>query len=211
MTKRKIIVLSITTILFLSAISYQLLYKNFQKNELIQEINQNEGNIDVQPISQVEETGIFVDVGGEVKNPGLYELKGNARVNDAILAAGGVTGNADMEVVNLAYILSDEMKIIIPSKAAKQENENITVHKEVISSGITVVEENNYGNSNGKININKAGKKDLESLTGIGSSIAERIIDYRKSNGNFNKIEEIKNVSGIGDAKYSAIKDEITV
>jgi len=211
MTKKKIIVLTVTTILLLSAIGYQLLYKNSQKNELILELDENEGNIDVLPISEVVESTIFVDVSGEVKIPGLYELKENARVNDAILAAGGVTEKADMESVNLAYILSDEMKITIPTKEVEEVNFVTTTKKVIISSGMTPVETINSVNNSGKVNINTAGKGELESLTGIGSAIAERIIEYRNSNGKFKNIEEIKNVSGIGDAKYNGMKNEITV
>jgi len=211
MDKKKIIVITVTTILLLSAILYQILYKNYKKNEIINELDEIDSNIDVQPISEVEEITIFVDVSGEVNVPGLYELKERARVNDAILAAGGVTEKADMEMVNLAYILSDEMKITIPAKEIKTENTSTGTKKTIISSGITPEDLSNNVNTSGKVNINKAGKGELESLTGIGSAIAERIIEYRNNNGSFESIEEIKNVSGIGEAKYNAMKDEITV
>lgn len=211
MDKKKIIVVIVTFILLISAILYQILYKNSQKNEIINEFDKIESNVDVQPISEVEEITIFVDVSGEVNVPGLYELKERARVNDAILAAGGVTEKADMEMVNLAYILSDEMKITIPSKGIKPANTSTGTKKTVVSSGITPADTANNVNTSGKVNINKAGKGELESLTGIGSAIAERIIEYRNNNGSFESIEEIKNVSGIGEAKYNAMKDEITV
>ena len=211
MNKKKIIILIATTILLISAILYQILYKNYQKNEIISEVNKTASNIDVQPITEVKEITVFVDVSGEVKEPGLYELKENARVNDAILAAGGVTEDADLNLVNLAYILSDEMKITIPKKEIKPSNASTGIKNAVISSGITPVSVSVSENLDGKVNINTASKGELETLTGIGSSIAERIVDYRKNNGSFKTIEEIKNVSGIGEAKYNAMKDKITV
>ena len=77
MNKKKIIILIATTILLISAILYQILYKNYQKNEIISEVNKTASNIDVQPITEVKEITVFVDVSGEVKEPGLYELKEN--------------------------------------------------------------------------------------------------------------------------------------
>ncbi|MBP3284875.1 MAG: helix-hairpin-helix domain-containing protein [Clostridia bacterium] len=206
MTKKKIIVMVVTTLLMISAILYQLLYKNYKKNEIIKEIDKIDGNIDVQPIPEIVTTTVFVDVAGEVNSPGLYELKEGARVNDAILAAGGVTEQADMTMVNLAYILSDELKITIPSKEAKEMTSVGITQKTVLSSAMSASETGEK-----KININTAGKEELETLKGIGSAMAERIIEYRKSNGAFQTIEDIKNVSGIGEAKYNAMKAQITV
>jgi len=209
MDKKKIIVIIVTTILLISAIVYRLLYTNQQKNEIIEELTINEPNIDVEPIVEVKEITVFVDVAGEVVEPGLYELQEGARVNDAILAAGGVTEKADMTQVNLAYILSDEMKITIPPKVTKTTVS--TPPNAVISTGMTTNEVVSAENKTGKININTAGKAELETLKGIGSAMAERIMEYRKNNGSFRNIEDIKKVSGIGDAKYEAMKEQITV
>jgi len=209
MDKKKIIVIIVTTILLISAIVYRLLYTNQQKNEIIEELTMEESNIDVEPIVEVKKITVFVDVAGEVVKPGLYELQEGARVNDAILAAGGVTEKADMTQVNLAYILSDEMKITIPPKVTKTTVS--TPPNAVISTGMTTNEVVSAENKTGKININTAGKAELETLKGIGSAMAERIMEYRKNNGSFRNIEDIKKVSGIGDAKYEAMKEQITV
>lgn len=211
MEKKKIITITIIIILLISAISYHLLYKKFQKNQIIQELNEVDSNIDVSRALEIEEARIFVDVGGEVNTPGLYELKDKARVNDAIVAAGGVTEGADMELVNLAYILSDEMKITIPSKKVEKENVMSGETKPLISSKLIVTMNDSKVEQNGKVNINTANKGELETLKGIGSAMAERIIEYRQNQGDFNTIDEIKNVSGIGEAKFSSIKNQITV
>ena len=112
---------------------------------------------------------------------------------------GGLKENACLDDINLAYKLEDGMKIDIPTKQEKQEN--ISTQNNIIS--------NNKQNT--KININTATQTELETLSGIGASTALKIINYRKENGNFSSIEDIKNVSGIGESKYSSIKDSITV
>lgn len=151
---------------------------------------------------------IMVHVYGEVVNAGVVELDENSRISDAIEAAGGLTDEADLSKINLAYILEDGMKITIPSKS-ESEDENITEDDYVsTNSGVSV--DNSTENSE-KVNINKATQTELETLPGIGPSIASKIISYREENGNFSNIEEIKNVSGIGDAKFENIQNLICV
>lgn len=128
-----------------------------------------------------------------------------SRINDAINIAGGVTDKADLESVNLAYILSDEMKIVIPKKEIKKAN--TTKSASIVTTSISTTETNEKN----KININRATKEELKNLAGIGDSTAEKIIDYREKNGNFNQIEDIKNVSGIGNSKYEKIKENICI
>lgn len=163
---------------------YNINLENFVTNS---ENNTYEENI------QIDES-IKVHITGEINNPGLIELTSGDRILDAIEKAGGTTSMADTSKVNLAYILSDGEKIYIPSI---NDEENIPYI------------ENMVGNS--KVNINTATLEELQSLNGVGESIAESIIDYREENGKFNTIEEIKNVSGIGDSKYEKIKDDICV
>jgi competence protein ComEA len=134
---------------------------------------------------------IKIHIYGEVNNPGLIELDSGSRVADAIEAAGGTTENVDISKVNLAYILSDGEKIYIPS----------------INDDDTIIE--NITQTSSKININTATVTELAMLNGIGNSIAEAIIEYRTENGRFKNIEDIKNVSGIGDSKFEKIKDYI--
>ena len=152
---------------------------------------------------EIKET-IVVHITGEVKNEGVIYLEKGARLVDAIKEAGGETKEADLSQVNLAYELQDGQKIYIPNK-----NEKISQY--IIESGGN---NENIDNNNGKekkVNINTANQNELDSLPGIGPSIAERIIEYRQENGNFSKIEDLQNVKGIGDAKFQDIKEYVTV
>ena len=133
----------------------------------------------------------------------------NSRVNDAINIAGGATDKADLTNVNLAYVLADAMKIVIPKKEVKKSTNIIKNTPAVITTTMSSFETTVQGNN--KININIATKEQLKTLTGIGDSTAQKIIDYRNEKGIFEKIEDIKNVSGIGDSKYEKIKDKISV
>lgn len=163
---------------------------------------------------------IYVYVAGEVNNPSVVELEEGQRVADAIEKAGGLTDSGEIKNINLAYKLKDGEKLYIPSLDEVIESEEEDSNIAYITSGIngeinetTSNSENNSENSisNELININTATQTELETLDGIGPSTAKKIIDYREENGNFNSVEEIQNVSGIGDAKYEAIKNDICV
>lgn len=156
------------------------------------------------------ETTIVVHITGEIKNPGIIELSENARIADAIKSAGGVTKNADLDEVNLAYTLSDGQKINIPSKNKKEVN-NPKTYITSESGNNVIVEDSVEGGKNQKVNINEAKQEQLEELPGIGPSIAKKIIEHRNINGKFQSIEQLKEVSGIGEAKFSKIKDYIVV
>ena len=152
-----------------------------------------------------QENFIIIHITGEIKTPGIIKIKENSRLADAIEAAGGLTENADINKINLAYIISDGQKIYIPNINDKTED---YVNSE---AGNGVIIENMESNNKKLVNINTATQAELETLTGIGASTALKIINYRKENGKFNNIEEIKNVSGIGGAKYEVIKNNICV
>ena len=205
--KKVIVYVSIIT-LIVSAILYSILYTNNKKNEIFNEIDFEEEN-KIENIEEKEETKtIFIDIGGEVINPGLYELKENARVNDAIIAAGGTTDKADLTEINLAYILSDALKITIPKKEEGQKENS----KKIASiSSLLMTSKVDVSQVSGLVNINTATKEQLKNLEGIGDSTSQKIIDYRTQNGQFSKIEDIKNVSGIGESKYQKVKDNISV
>lgn len=187
-----------------------------QKNATNSEEENNSVNEDINGSTVQEENAkekIAIHITGEVKQKGILYLNKGARIVDAIEAAGGATKNADLNQVNLAYILEDGQKIYIPNK-----NEKIEAGVYIItSSGNNVLVENgNNSNKNTKgagekVNINQANQTELETLPGIGPSLAQRIIEYRQENGNFQKIEDIQNVKGIGDSKYSNIKDSICI
>ena len=146
---------------------------------------------------------IKVHITGEVANEGIIELEEGARIDDAIKMAGNTTINADLSKVNLAYELSDGQKLYIPS--LNEEIEEYTF----MDAGENVLEESEA--INGKININIADVSALQTINGIGESLAEKIIAYREENGKFKSVEELKNVSGIGDKKYKDIKDKVVV
>lgn len=166
-----------------------------------------------EPTPQPEPTAtlgpIQVYVNGQVTAPNVYELPPNSRVGDAIEAAGGWTVEANTAVVNLAQPLVDGMQIYVPS-----EVEVVEILPPVVSEpdlftrsgdGIDVT------NVGGLVNINSAGLEELDGLPGIGPSTAQKILDYREENGRFSTIEELMNVSGIGEAKFGSVKDLITV
>ena len=145
----------------------------------------------------LKEEKIKVHISGEVISPGVIEIEEGARIIDAIDMAGGVTEEADIRNVNLAYVLEDAMKINIPNVNDEQE--------EVVSG------KNSDKKNNVMININTATAEDFQKLDGIGNSMALRIVSYRKENGKFNSIEDLKNISGIGDSKFERIKNNICI
>ncbi|GAA0482905.1 ComEA family DNA-binding protein [Salinibacillus aidingensis] len=137
-------------------------------------------------------SAIVVDIKGAVKNPGVYELTANARVDDAITMAGGLSETADPLSVNLAEKVYDEMAIVVLE--ANQYRE---------------AEEKSDGSS--KIRINDASAEELMELRGIGEAKAQAIIQYREENGRFRNTEELVNVSGIGEKTVENFKDEILI
>ncbi len=144
---------------------------------------------------------VFVHVAGAVKNPGVYQLPGGARVKDALQKAE-LLPEADVTQVNLAQILKDEQKIQVYYQ--KTDSDEVTD----TSSQLPI----NHASANASfININIATETELEQLPGIGPSLAARIVSYREEHGYFAVPEDLKNVSGIGDKKYEALKEQITV
>lgn len=155
----------------------------------------------------VEETYnplIMVHISGQVINPGIIELVLGDRVIDAVNLAGGLTKNADLDRINLAKKVSDEEKIYVPKIG---EEVSVEISNEPIPIPNTQTSSDNQGN---RLNINLCSSNELESLPGIGEVIAGRIIEYRSSRP-FKSIDELKNVSGIGDKKFEGIKDLIIV
>lgn len=155
---------------------------------------------------------IFVDIGGAVKTPMLAELPDGSRVDDAIEAAGGLRKEADMTNVNRAEFLVDGQKVFIPSYALDEDGNVIessaagdSASGSGTSSGAGAVD------FSGKVNINTADSTQLQTLNGVGPATAQKIIDYRDSSGRFTTIEDLKNVSGIGDKTFEKLKDNICV
>ena len=150
----------------------------------------------------------IIYITGSVKNPGIVKLKEESRIEDAIEAAGGLTENADISNVNLAYVLDDGTKIKIPNLDDEDIGDEDVLSKD---SGEGIIQEDEKTTNTNIVNINKATENELSTLPGIGNSLATRIVEYRKQNGNFKTIEDIKNVSGIGESKFANIKDFISI
>lgn len=143
---------------------------------------------------------VYVDVKGEVKHPGMYKLNSGSRVNDAIKQAEGFTKNADQSSINLAQNLSDEEVIVV---------DNYKNHKENTQNSFSNASSNS--SESGKIHLNSADTNELQKLDRVGAKTAQKIVDFRNENHGFKNIEEIKQVSGLGDKSYERLKDSVTL
>ena len=191
---------------------------NIEKNITVSEENKDdkekEGNEEDKKENISSETGIFVHIDGYVNNPGVYQIKENERINVLIDKAGGLKNGYSIKNINLAAKLSDGDKVYIPSieeeKSLGNQNNNVNTGGKHANNG------NNLNNNvsitkNNKININTANVSELKQITGIGESTANKIIDYRENVGKFKKIEDIKEVKGIGESKFESFKNKITI
>lgn len=225
---QKIIMIIIASIIMASICYYVYVKdKNFldlQSQEL--EVEKNQVNTMESNITEEDnaDNNIVVHISGAVNQEGIVELKKNSRISDAIEKAGGLREGACMDKINLAYVLEDGMKIHIPTEKEMESQKDMEVKEYITKSSGSNIEDNSKGNSNfsqssgsrtltqnTKININTATQTQLETLPGIGPSTAIKIINYREQQGKFKSIEDIKNVSGIGDNKFNNIKDLICV
>lgn len=132
---------------------------------------------------------IFIHVVGEVKEPGLFELSAGSRVQDALTAAGGITENAVQGSVNLARMLSDGEQIVV-----------LSLDQMAVA-----------GTDSGFISLNQATQEQLESLSGVGPALAGRILEYKKANGSFSDLDQLREVSGIGAKLFESISKELTL
>ena len=145
--------------------------------------------------NETAEKRIYVHICGEIKKPGVYTFDEEPRVIEVVEKAGGFTKKADAGSINLAETVADGTRVEIAAKG-KKKTKNTTVSQE---------------SSTNQVNINTATKEELMTLSGIGESKATQIISYRETNGPFQKIEDIMNISGIKEGIFSKIKDYITV
>ncbi len=147
---------------------------------------------------------VYVDVDGAVVRPGVYRLKDGARVSQAIDAAGGLTAEADVTGLNRASKITDGQKIYVPTVGEQQAAAAVGgADSAAVASGA--------GSSSGLVNINTASAAELQTLSGIGPSMAQSIIDERTQNGAFVSVDDLMRVSGIGEKKLAKIKDCICV
>lgn len=139
---------------------------------------------------------IFVDIKGAIQKPGVYELSSNARLQELVQVAGGLTADAEDRQVNLAVVLTDQQLIYIPHKGEMPE--------QAIQSAPTTTEAN-------KVNINTASLAELQTLNGIGEKKAQAIIDYRTKNGTFQSVDQLTEVDGFGEKTVEKLRDSITI
>lgn len=177
--------------------------------------------ITTKEIAKQEEVKLYFDIKGSVKKPGVYEFTLGDKIIDAINKAGGLTKNATTNNLNLSKKLTNEMVIYVFSKNELTTTKALEPVSNVPECKCETIEVNNCvdknttnesnNNETSKININTDSKEKLMTLSGIGSSKADAIIEYRTKNGNFKTTEDIMNVSGISKTIYDKIKDTITV
>lgn len=208
-------------VIFIFVISIIFIKNNLKNNEVYAN-SENEplykNNVILK--DNEEEESAFVDIKGQVLNPGVYKINKNTKVIDVINMAGGLLETSDTSKINLAKKVKDEMVIIIYSveEIKKSEikeikidysfNDAVINEKDIISNEDKVNDISSVENK--LVNINTCTKEDLLSLSGIGESKAEAIIAYREENGSFKTIEDLLNVSGIGNSIYEKIKNYIT-
>jgi len=227
--------------IFCFALMTILVYKAFFENKNSVEVIYTENEVKEEKKNERKEVGVYVDIKGEVRSPGVYFMESGKRIIDVIQEAGGLTKYADTSVNNLSRKVNDEMVIIIYSetevasfdKTKELENQileeamkfeeslenNALLKKEDIDTSSQVKVEPSSNQKNGeseenvedKISINTASEEELMQLSGIGQAKAKAIITYRNQKGTFQSIEEIINVNGIGNAIFEKIKDHIKI
>lgn len=220
---RKQILIGIFSLLLLSGGGGFFLFsfsKTMSKPKKVLKVSKKEEKTE----RNVEVISYKIDIKGEVRNPGIYTLSKESRVMDAIDEAGGLTETADTSVINLSKKITDEMVIIVysyqeVSDFAKTKEKEEQVQLSCNSGGsyelsndacIGMLDEKEEKVLTGSVSINGATKEELMSLPGIGEAKAVAIIEYREKNGAFEKIEDIQNVSGIGESLFAKIKENIT-
>lgn len=221
MDKKKRIKLVVVTCFFLiCGIVYLGIHiKNRQMREVVQEKQENRSDLETEmqtvstPEPEKEGSGeepleklLYVHVCGAVKEEGVFALPAGSRLIDGIKAAGGFCDGADTSYHNLAASLTDGQKVYVPTT---EETKTFSVEERIEGNGTESRGEAGNGTQKKTVNINTADTEELMTLSGVGKSKAEAILRYREKVGLFQKIEEIKNVSGIGDAMFEQIKDSI--
>lgn len=185
--------------------------------EKISEHGEAENNTKDAEADHTEEKWIYVHVCGCVKNPGLYTFSAGVRAGEAVTQAGGFTKEADTSAVNLAAVLEDGVQLYVPSVREEMTAGSVPGNGDMSAGkGAGSPDTGQTGQTGGTsgenvVNLNTAGMDELMTLSGIGESRAQAILTYREENGGFSSIEDIKNVSGIGEGIFERIKNMITV
>ena len=209
--KKKMIVTVLFSLLFLGTSVYFWVKPSFAKEEKVEEKTELVKK-EKKETKDIEEETFIVDIKGEVNTPGIYEVPKGTRVMDVITSAGGLTGNADTSQINLSKKVSDEMVIIVDkqgevtsSSGSIRNDARIDTSEALVSGG------SNEASVSGPVSINQGTKEQLMTLPGIGEVKAQAIIDYRNSQGDFQTIEELMEVKGIGVSTFNKLKENITL
>ena len=198
--KQNKLLLITAAMVLIAAVAAVLFYLNEESKTISIEQADKQSAVDDSVAEKGETENVYVDIGGCVKKPGVYEVSAGSRIFEVIEKAGGITEDADTSTVNQAEAVSDGLKIIIPDKRNTAGNSAVSDQ-----TGSTVPQQDDM------VNINSSDSSALTELPGIGPVTAEKIVLYREENGYFKSIEDIKNVNGIGEKTYQKIKTKITV
>ena len=190
--KKTIILAIIISITIIVVVILNFMYQGGMFNRRVTVTN-TQAVTTIKQSTTTEKEVVIIEIKGAVKYPGVYTFDHKPLVIEVIDMAGGLTSIANTDNINLAAEVESNQSIVISSNSTA---------KSYIAE---------IGESQSKVNINTANKDRLMTIPGIGSAKADNIINYRKTNGFFKKIEDIKNVDGIGDAIYNSIKEYITV
>ena len=223
--KRLLIEIGLLVCLILSIVGVSFLFFKDAKaveepstmmSYLASENKSSKNSIQMEQSSESLIEKMYVDVKGAVYFPGVYEVTSDMRLIDAIKLAGGFSEKANQNPVNLSLKLTDQMVIFISEVGTEESEETNEAVKEpsaaVIEETVITLPKESEGNTNAtKVNINLADAIELQQLSGIGEKKAEQIVLYRQENGSFQTIEDLKNVSGIGEKTFEALKASVTV
>lgn len=182
-----------------------------QNQELLSKETKDDKMASSQSASSMSHTNnVTCDISGAIRHQGVYTLKTGARLQELIDAAGGLTSRAQIKAINRAVLLKDQDKIYIPYKGEKVAVAS-TRGTATGGSSATSSNDSETKNEGEKVNLNTASAADLQKLNGIGEKKAEKIIAYREQNGEFKKIEDLMQVSGIGEKTFAALKDQLAL
>ena len=197
---RLLLITAAVVVILTAAVGFIYLYG---KNETISiQTSSKMNDTEVYGSSEKPRSGdmVYVDVSGCVKSPGVYQMPYGSRIFEVIEKAGGLTKHADTALINQAEMLTDGAKINIPDKRDTEKKSVAAAPSK--SDGAASV---------GLININTADSEELQKITGIGPATAEKIIRYREENGAFSSVDELTNVSGIGEKTLEKMRPQVTV
>ena len=193
---RKIICFALVVAFFVLFFYFEFSFSSVEENIVNEVVLEKKDEV----VLDNEYICLIVDIKGAVKSPGTYEVLNEKGIIDVINMAGGILDDGDTSNVNLSKKVSDEMVIFIPFK--NKDNNNVI--NEVTNNEVSYSQV-----SDDKVSINDASLSELMTINGIGEVKAKSIVEYRNNNGRFKSIEDIKNVSGIGNSTFEKIKNYI--